>query len=188
LRPCTAEVPRPSYGDRFLSTCISEVELSILSPEFPIMFFHVDESGHTGNNLFDANQPRLSYGLLSSKTNVDVLRARLHKEMLSRVGAPQLHANALGLDGLAKIAPLLCELQQKMRFEFDYYYIVKPDFAVTMLFEAIFDADLNEAVKWDAYWTPLRYLLLLKFNELLQNSGDGLLNSQHSGSQNSGPQ
>jgi hypothetical protein len=131
------------------------------------MFFHVDESGHTGNNLFDVNQPRLSYGLLSSKTNVDALGTRLHKEMLSRIGAPQLHANELGLDGLAEIATLLCELQHKMRFEFDYYYIVKPDFAVTMLFEAIFDAGLNEAVKWDAYWTPLRYLLLLKLNELL---------------------
>lgn len=134
------------------------------------MFFHVDESGNTGNNLFDPNQPRLSYGLLSSKTNVDVLGVRLHKEMLRGVGVPALHANELGIDRLSTIAPLLCELQRKMRFCFDYYYIVKPDFAVTMLFEAVFDAGLNEAVKWDAYWTPLRFVLLLKLNELLDES------------------
>ena len=26
------------------------------------MFFHIDEAGNTGMNLFDRNQPRLSYG------------------------------------------------------------------------------------------------------------------------------
>jgi len=30
------------------------------------MFFYVDESGHTGTNLFDPNQPVLYYGVLSS--------------------------------------------------------------------------------------------------------------------------
>lgn len=134
------------------------------------MFFHADESGNTGNNLFDPNQPRLSYGLLSSKTNVDALGVQLHKEMVRRVGVPALHANELGIDRLSTIAPLLCELQRKMRFCFDYYYIVKPDFAVTKLFEAVFDAGLNKAVRWDAYWTPLRFVLLFKLNELLDES------------------
>jgi hypothetical protein len=37
------------------------------------MFFYVDESGHTGANLFDENQPFLYYGVLSSNLNIDVL-------------------------------------------------------------------------------------------------------------------
>lgn len=31
------------------------------------MFFYIDESGHTGKNLFDPLQVNLYYGLISSK-------------------------------------------------------------------------------------------------------------------------
>lgn len=61
------------------------------------MFFNIDESGNTGNNLFDPNQPQLSYGLISSKINVDVLGQPYHKRMLKTLGVNCLHANALGV-------------------------------------------------------------------------------------------
>lgn len=35
------------------------------------MFFYVDESGHTGANLFDEAQPTLFYGVLSSAVHLD---------------------------------------------------------------------------------------------------------------------
>jgi len=131
------------------------------------MFFHIDESGNTGNNLFDAHQPRLSYGLLSSRTNVDVLGQALHRKMLKLVDQPTLHANLLGVDRLTRIAPLLIELQKKMKFDFDYYFIDKPAFALTLLFDAIFDAGLNEAVKWETYWTPFRFLVIRDLGTLV---------------------
>lgn len=37
------------------------------------MYFYVDESGQTGLELFDGNQPFLYYGVLSSKVNLDLL-------------------------------------------------------------------------------------------------------------------
>ncbi|WP_166370308.1 hypothetical protein [Psychromonas sp. SA13A] len=37
------------------------------------MCFYVDESGQTGLELFDENQPSLYYGVLRSKVNIDVL-------------------------------------------------------------------------------------------------------------------
>lgn len=126
------------------------------------MYFHIDESGNTGNNLFDQNQSQLTYGVLSSLTNVDALGGPLHARMLKTVDASSLHANELGVYKLAQIAPLLVELQNKMRFDFDHYFIEKPFFALVMLFEAVFDVGLNEAVKWEAYWTPLRFMLLYK--------------------------
>ena len=61
------------------------------------MFFHVDESGNTGNNLFDVAQPTLSYGLLSSRSNVDVLGVEIHSAMLASLGVDALHAAELGL-------------------------------------------------------------------------------------------
>ena len=37
------------------------------------MFFYIDESGHTGTNLFDDSQPLLYYGVLSSEIDLDIL-------------------------------------------------------------------------------------------------------------------
>jgi hypothetical protein len=131
------------------------------------MFFHVDESGNTGNNLFDANQPRLSYALLSSRLNVDVLGTRLHRSMLKVLEQEGLHANALGVDRLTRIVHQLIELQEAMKFDLDYYFIDKPAYALVILFDAVFDAGLNAAVKWDSYWTPLRFVLIHKLSSLV---------------------
>lgn len=124
------------------------------------MFFHVDEAGNTGNNLFDANQPMLSYGLLSSRTNVDVMAAAEHARILKKIGAQSIHASKLGAEGLASIGPDLASLQAKFDFQFDLYFIDKKSYAVAMLFDAVFDAGLNEAVPWMWYWSPLRFPLL----------------------------
>lgn len=134
------------------------------------MYFHIDESGNTGNNLFDPNQPQLSYGVLSCKTNVDVLGKPYHTRMLKELGVTELHANELGVRKLTEISELLYRLQLKMKFDFDYFFIVKPDFALVCFFEAVFDQGLNEAVKWDAYWTPLRYPMILNLSILFDEA------------------
>lgn len=131
------------------------------------MYFYIDESGNTGNNLFDNNQPVLSYGVLSSKTNLDLLGKRFHRKMLNELRVDAIHANVLGVDKLTKISHLLFDLQKKMRLDFDYFFINKVDYALTMFFESVFDAGLNPAVKWDAYWTPMRFLLMIKLSSIL---------------------
>ena len=139
------------------------------------MFFHIDESGNTGNNLFDENQPRLSYGLISSITNVDALCVTEHNDIRKIINDDVIHANVLGIGGLVRIAPLLIKIQKKMKFDFDYYFIEKLDYALVMFFDNVFDAGLNDAAKWDTYWTPLRYVLIHKLSilfdeELLRES------------------
>jgi len=134
------------------------------------MFFHIDESGNTGNNLFDLNQPRLSYGVLSSRTNVDALCKNIHRKILNKINDEQIHANELGIGGLCNIASELIELQKKMHFDFDYYFIDKDAYALVKFFEAVFDAGLNEAVKWEAYWTPMRFMLIHKLSILFDEA------------------
>ena len=134
------------------------------------MFFHIDEAGNTGNNLFDLDQPRLSYGVLSSVTNVDALCTRTHRQIQKETGDAQIHANQLGLKGLAQVAPHLIDIQRKMQFDFDYYFIEKMDYALVLFFDAVFDAGLNEAVKWDVYWTPMRYMIIHKLAALFDES------------------
>jgi hypothetical protein len=124
------------------------------------LFFHVDESGNSGNNLFDPHQPVLSYGVLSSKLNVDALGAGEHAAILRRIGVESLHASELGGARLSPIADQLVALQRRFDFRFDYYFIHKPSFAVVTLFNAVFDPGINDAMKWDWYWTPMRFPLL----------------------------
>lgn len=131
------------------------------------MFFHVDESGNTGNNLFDAHQEVLSYGVLCSKLNVDILGRDIHSAMIKKLGVESLHAAELGVARLSEIVPSLLKMQDKFKFGFDYYFIHKPTFALVMFFEAVFDAGLNKAVPWIYYWTPLRFLLLHELSGLL---------------------
>lgn len=131
------------------------------------MFFHIDESGNTGNNLFDAGQPRLSYGVLAGLTNVDALGKALHTSMLRKLGVESLHASKLGPERIEKIAPQLMQLQEKMKFEFGFFFIEKKAYAVVQLFEAVFDAGMNEAVPWSHYWTPLRFRLIQYLSRLV---------------------
>jgi hypothetical protein len=131
------------------------------------MYFHVDESGNTGNNLFDSAQPTLSYGVLSSLGNVDELGAGIHRAVLSSLGVESLHAAELGMERIDSIVPLLTELHVQMDFNFDYYFIEKPTYALVQFFEAVYDAGLNDAVEWNHYWTPMRFLLIGALGELL---------------------
>ena len=121
------------------------------------MFFFIDESGNTGNNLFDASQPVLCYGTLSSRLNPDALAESDHAAMLRMLGATCLHANELGFSRLTKIAPVLIGLQKRFDFSFDYWYLHKPTYALSMLFDAIFDEERNAALRWDKDRAPLAF-------------------------------
>jgi hypothetical protein len=131
------------------------------------MFVHIDESGNSGNNLFDKDQPVLSYGVLSSRWDLDAHGLNEQRAILSKIGADSLHANEIGEAGLVKIADALIELHSRFALRFDYYFIHKPSFAVVTFFNAVFDAGINPAVKWDWYWTPLRFPLLSMLDSIL---------------------
>lgn len=131
------------------------------------MYFHIDESGNTGNDLFNADQPRLSYGVISSRTNVEARGVDIHQRMLRKVGKTELHAKNLREDGIIAISEDLLALQKKMEFDFDFYFIEKKTLAVVVLFDAIFDAGINPAVRWESYWTPLRFMVVHKLAYIL---------------------
>jgi hypothetical protein len=130
------------------------------------MYFFVDESGHTGTNLFDENQPVLSYGVLSAKINLDVLAQPKVKKARSKLGVKRLHANELGFGGLIQIIDELAAIQKKYSPRFDLYRVAKPDHAIICFFDQVFDQGMNPAVGWIGYWTPMRYVYLAKLASL----------------------
>ena len=130
------------------------------------MFFYVDESGHTGTNLFDENQPVLYYGVLSSRVNIDVLAEKKLSVLRNRLGVTRIHAAEIGNGGLVQIIEGLVTLQKKFDLRFDIYRVAKVDHALICFFDQVFDQGLNPAITWSGYWTPMRYLLLLKLSYL----------------------
>jgi len=133
------------------------------------LFFYVDESGNTGTNLFDAAQPVLYYGVLSSKVNLDLLAAPYVRKIRHSLGVDRLHASELGNGRLVAIAADLHALQRRFRFTFDLFKVVKPDHAIICFFDQVFDHGNNPATTWTGYWTPLRYLLLLQVASLFDD-------------------
>jgi hypothetical protein len=126
------------------------------------MFFYVDESGQTGLNLFDETQPFLYYGVLRSKLNLDVLASKDLAPLRSKLGVERLHAAELGNGRLVEISRDFIKIGKKYDLGFDFFRISKVDHAVISFFDQVFDQGMNPAVPWNAYWTPLRYVLLFK--------------------------
>jgi hypothetical protein len=126
------------------------------------MYFYVDESGHTGSMLFDASQPTLYYGVLSSDLNLDVLAEENLTRIRKRLGVARLHAGELGNAKLSLIADDLLAMQKSYKLRFDFYRVRKPDHSIISFFDQVFDSAMNKAVAWSHYWTPMRYVTLLK--------------------------
>lgn len=130
------------------------------------MYFYVDESGQTGLNLFDETQPFLYYGVLRSKLNLDVLAEKDLQPLRKQLGVDRLHAAALGNGRLVEIADELNRIKKKYDLGFDFCRVAKADHALISFFDQVFDQGMNPAVPWNAYWTPLRYILLIKVAHL----------------------
>lgn len=71
---------------------------------------------------------------------------------------------------LDDVVDTLLVLQKKHRIRFDIWQVVKRDHAIISFFDQVFDQGLNPVVPWTAYWTPLRYPLLLNLAILLMKS------------------
>jgi hypothetical protein len=130
------------------------------------VFFWVDESGHTGANLFDEDQPMLYYGVLHSAVNLDVVAEPVVSAYRRRFGVSRLHAAELGNQRLPGLVASLAEFRKRLDVRFDMYRVAKPDHAIICFFDQVFDHGVNPAITWSAYWTPLRYLLLVKLARL----------------------
>ncbi|MBD8091964.1 DUF3800 domain-containing protein [Pseudomonas fluorescens] len=126
------------------------------------MYFYIDESGQTGLKLFDAQQPILYYGVISSPHNLNEVARPFVESLRERFQVERLHASELGLGRLLSVTDELETLHKQFDIALDVYKVLKPDYALISFFDQVFDQGLNKAVPWASYWTPLRYILLAK--------------------------
>lgn len=126
------------------------------------MYCYIDESGNTGLELFDKNQPTLYYGLITARTNIDVLAEPLLKDLRHSLGVKRIHANELGVARLTNIARRLIRFSKKNDLRFSMLSVDKIDHAIISFFDQVFDSGMNKSVSWHHYFTPLRYVLIFK--------------------------
>jgi hypothetical protein len=107
------------------------------------MYFYIDESGHTGPNLFDPTQPILYYGVLASPFDVDLLGSERLTRVRERLGVARLHAAELGSGGIARISSDLASLQGELELSFDLICVNKVDFSIMYLFDQVFDQGIT---------------------------------------------
>lgn len=133
------------------------------------MYCYIDESGNSGNNLFDKNQPY--YYTLCVSTPIDFNRicGRDMLRICERLGTEELHANELGLGRLDSIAGDLVKVLKKARASFQFCALEKKYVALTKLFDTVFDSEENKAVPTLAYNTyAFRMVLCIQMAEILE--------------------
>lgn len=144
------------------------------------MYFYIDESGNSGNHLFDEHQPVLYYATLA--TPFDLQKNQTLNELLTVLRndfqVDRLHANELGVTKLDSISDKLRQIIFDYELTINFYFLEKKHYILCQFFDQIFDSGINETVPYQWYWTGKRYILLLSLDKLfvqLEENGENLL-------------
>ena len=135
------------------------------------MYAYIDETGNTGRNLFDPEQPVFMYGALMSRMDFDTRCRQSLNRLAEDIGAQAVHASDLGINKLELIAGELLALLANADAHIFVGRVVKVDLAVMKLVDILFDSGENMAVPWHVYNTrPLRLLNVIKIAHLLDEN------------------
>jgi hypothetical protein len=133
------------------------------------MFAYVDETGNTGGNLFDPEQPWFITAGLMTKVNFDVLERNLFS---AQAGNDEIdfHANEVGFEQIEQIAPKLLIITKKRDARFFISRVEKLYLATAKIVDTIFDSYENKAVPWHVYnLRHLKLILLFKLARFVLN-------------------
>jgi hypothetical protein len=123
------------------------------------MYAYVDETGNTGNRIFDPDQPLFITAAMMTRGNFDVLQRTGVAGIAKEAGVQALHANELGIGKVEGIAPDLLKLVKAANARFFLSRLEKRYLAATKVMDTYFDCGENLAVPWQTY--SLRRLRLL---------------------------
>ncbi len=135
------------------------------------MFVFVDETGNTGGNLFDLEQPDFLTGALITKIDFDACRSGSVRSLCRRHGISSIHGSVIGVEAVEKVAGHLLRLLKEVDARFFISRVEKSYLLVTKLFDTFFDSGENPAVPFFTYNAkPLRLLLCFKVASLVDEA------------------
>ena len=132
------------------------------------MYAYVDETGNTGNRIFDPDQPLFITAAMMTRCNFDVIQKASVAAIAKKAGVQALHASELGIGKVEEIAPDLLKLLKAANARFFLSRLEKRFLAATKLIDTYFDCGENLAVPWQMYsLRKLRLLLTFKVASVL---------------------
>ena len=133
------------------------------------MYAYIDESGHTGINLFDPAQPYFFNVAMSSLHDFDSIYRKDVKDIAQKAGVCYLHASEMGGGGVEAIAESVGGLIESSEVRFYFGLVDKRDTAVMKFYDAVFDPGENAAMANLHYAARLLRLgLLLEFASITE--------------------
>jgi hypothetical protein len=124
-----------------------------------VVYAYVDETGNTGNRIFDPKQPLFITAAMMTRGNFDVIYKAGIAAVAKNAGVQVLYANELGIGKIERIAPGLLKLVKAAEARFFVLRLEKRYLAATKVVDTYFDCGENLAVPWQLY--SLRRLRLL---------------------------
>ena len=103
------------------------------------MWAYVDETGNTGNRIFDPDQPYFVTAAMMTKTNFDINFASSVWAISQSVGVSTLHARELGMGRIEPIAVPLLKVLKKADARFFVSRLEKRYLAATKVVDTYFD-------------------------------------------------
>ena len=127
------------------------------------MFAYVDETGNTGANVFDEDQPNFYTAAFLSNVHIDQARKKEIRALLHKHKIDSIHANRLGVEKVDSLINDVVKIIKGVRPAFFMSRVEKKYLIATKIFDTFFDSGENPAVEWHSYNIhPLRLLLCLR--------------------------
>ena len=129
------------------------------------MWAYVDETGNTGNRIFDDNQPYFMTAGMITRSNFDAVHTDALRVIALKVGGKALHAGELGVGRIELIAEDLLKVVKRADARFFLARLEKRYLAVSKVYDTYFDAGENLAVPWHVYWIrQLRLMMMFRLS------------------------
>ena len=127
------------------------------------MWAYVDETGNTGQNIFDPNQPIYLTAALMTRTNFDLIESTSINRLARSVGVKTFHANQMGVQKINDVSPQIAKIFKRCGAKFFVSRLEKKYLVATKVIDTYFDQGENMAVPWHMYWIrPMRLTLTFK--------------------------
>lgn len=127
---------------------------------------YTDESGNTGNRIFDGAQPFFWTGTLLSKKDLELEGKEDLNRILKKAMEDELHGNVLGLNGIERIAKNVLQFITKYDALFIFTMVEKTHVASTKLVDTLLDNGINKAVS--SFHYGIRFLRLYLTHVIVQ--------------------
>ncbi len=135
------------------------------------LYLYADETGNTGENLFDKSQPYFWNGVLISEFDFDKKYGKQVDKLCENLRVEELHANELGITRINSISRFLQNFVNQKGVKLHFVQIEK-EFALKLkLFDYFFDPGINKGISLHHYaFRALRISLSLYFTHFIEEA------------------